>query len=363
MTHKVGISFREVMSGGFVLGATDPAEGEKQGRAQGSEMTMHGAIDIDDIDRVHRRGRPSGRPDRHARLHAVRRRPGGDHGGIFNLFSPTSDPKLKLMVYEMGFQHGGKSYYLAGQKNVKEDPIFDLWKATTTLYSQLYEGTDKSGPVVGAGILSLGVKQLIQLISTVKTPGSDLVHRVVGGDREVRPLLPRRALGHLREARQTVSLKTFRDPKALHLAVGGRGGAAPQAGGGGRTAAGGIAAAPIAAAAGLDHPVVAAATAAASAALSGIGTTPAPPAPPESRPRRRRSAARTTSAPTSPSSSPRPRSRTIPRTRSSSSRIRSASAPAIRSGPRRWRTTSASSTSTGGRSPTGRRSRRTIRRR
>ena len=92
--------------------------------------------------------------------------------GVFNLFSPTEDPTLKLMVYEMGFNHGGKSYYLAGQKNVKEDPIIDLWKATTTLYSKLHEGTDKSGPVVGAGILSLGVRQLIHLVSTIEAPGA-----------------------------------------------------------------------------------------------------------------------------------------------------------------------------------------------
>jgi cholesterol oxidase len=72
----------------------------------------------------------------------------------------------------MGFQHDGKSYYLAGQKDVRQDPIFDLWKATTTLYSKLHEGTDKSGPVVGAGILSLGVRQLIDLMSTMKAPGA-----------------------------------------------------------------------------------------------------------------------------------------------------------------------------------------------
>lgn len=170
--HNVGISFREVMSGGFVLGATDPAEGEKQGRNQGSEMTLHAAIDLDDIDRFIAEADHPG-----ALTGTLDFTPFGDGmaatSGIFNLFSPTADPKLKLMVYEMGFQHGGKSYYLAGQKDVKDDPIFDLWKDTTTLYSKLHEGTDKSGPVVGAGILSLGVKQLIQLISTVKTPGSD----------------------------------------------------------------------------------------------------------------------------------------------------------------------------------------------
>jgi len=168
---SVGISFREVMSGGFALGATDPEAGQRQGQAEGSEMTMHAAIDIADLDRFiadpGHLGGLSGTLDF---------TPFGDGlqatTGVFNLFSPTDDPKLKLMVYEMGFQHGGKSYYLAGQKNVRQDPLFDLWKDTTTLYTRLHEGTDKSGPVAGAGILTLGVKQLIQLMSTMRAPGA-----------------------------------------------------------------------------------------------------------------------------------------------------------------------------------------------
>src|SRR5215216_893527 len=115
-SQTVGIAFREVMSGGFALGATDPAEGEQKGRAEGSEMTMHASIMIDDVDR----------------FIAEPEHPGGLTGsidftpfgagiaaptGVFNLFNPTDDPKLKLMVYELGFQHDGKSYYVAGQKN------------------------------------------------------------------------------------------------------------------------------------------------------------------------------------------------------------------------------------------------------
>ncbi len=168
---SVGISFREVMSGGFALGATDPEDGQRRGQAEGSEMTMHAAIDIADLDLF------IANPDHLGGLSGTLDfTPFGDGlqatTGVFNLFSPTDDPKLKLMVYEMGFQHGGKSYYLAGQKNVREDPITDLWKATTTLYSHLHEGTDKSGPVAGAGILTLGVKELIQLLSTMRAPGA-----------------------------------------------------------------------------------------------------------------------------------------------------------------------------------------------
>ena len=171
-SHPVGISFREVMAGGFALGATDPEQGKKQGRAEGSEMTMHGSIFIDDIDRFINEGNHPG-----SLTGTLDFTPFGDGlqatSGVFNLFSPTGDPKLKLMIYEMAFSHDGKSYYRAGQKNVKDDPITDLWKATTTLYTKLHEGTDKSGPVVGAGVLSLGVKELIKLVPTVEAPGAD----------------------------------------------------------------------------------------------------------------------------------------------------------------------------------------------
>jgi hypothetical protein len=72
------------------------------------------------------------------------------------------------MIYELAFEHGGQDYYLAGKKEVRDDPGFDLWKDTTTLYSRLHEGTDKSGSVVGAGILSLGPAELMRLVSTIR---------------------------------------------------------------------------------------------------------------------------------------------------------------------------------------------------
>jgi hypothetical protein len=88
--------------------------------------------------------------------------------GVFNLFKPTDDPGMTFMVYELGFQHDGKDYYLAGRKEVRNGPIFRLWPETTTLYTRLHEGTDASGPVVGAGTLSLGVTDLMRLLSTVR---------------------------------------------------------------------------------------------------------------------------------------------------------------------------------------------------
>lgn len=162
----VGLSFRETMAGGFTLGESDPTIGEQKGRKAGTALAMHATITIHDLRTF------IDSPDHHESLTGHVDVPSlGENipakTGVFNLFCPTDRPKLKLMVYELGFAVEGQDYYLAGKKEVRDDPGFDLWKDTTTLYTQLHKGTDKTGPVVGAGILSLGVADLLKLVSTL----------------------------------------------------------------------------------------------------------------------------------------------------------------------------------------------------
>ena len=162
---NVGIIFKELMSGGFALGETDPETGADKGKSNG--LSMHGTVTIDDIDSFVNDSNHKGVLDV-----IMDWAPFGmgiaAPGGVFNLFSPSGDPTLKLMVYEWPVMHAGRQYYFAGQKNVREHPIFDLWKDTTTLYTKLYEGTDKTGPVVGAGIISLSFAELAQMTTNFK---------------------------------------------------------------------------------------------------------------------------------------------------------------------------------------------------
>jgi hypothetical protein len=163
----LGITFRETMTGGFSLGETDPAEGQRRGKDAGTTLALHAAVDIPDVNRFRAEPAHAGRLTGHIDF-----RPFGGQipgkNGVFNLFSPTDQPRLKLMVYELGFEHDGRNYYLAGRKEVRDDPGFDLWQDTTTLYTRLHEGTDKSSPVVGAGILTLGPADLVKLVSTMR---------------------------------------------------------------------------------------------------------------------------------------------------------------------------------------------------
>lgn len=165
-TLQTGFQFKETMQGGFSLNATEPYEGKTQGKQEGTKLAMHAAINIDNLAEFIKNPEHLG-----GLTGTIDFAPLGmglvANTGVFNLFKPTNDPSLTLMVYELGFEHQGQSYYLAGKKEVRQASIFKLWPATTTLYTQLHKGTDKSGPVVGAGILSLGVIALLKLMSTI----------------------------------------------------------------------------------------------------------------------------------------------------------------------------------------------------
>jgi hypothetical protein len=165
-----GLTFHETMSGPVALGATDPATGAASPAA--AKLAIHCEIAIDDIDRFvadrEHTGSITGTVDYGLfgqGLPVTR--------GIFNLFSPGG-PGEKIMEYRLGFEHDGTAYFLAGRKHVHDDPGFDVWKDTTTLLTVLHEGSDESGPIAGAGVLSLGVEALVRMMSTMRPHGGGI---------------------------------------------------------------------------------------------------------------------------------------------------------------------------------------------
>jgi hypothetical protein len=169
--ETTGLSFREVMTGGFAMGETDPAAGLQKGQAAGTSLALHATVMIQDLDRFLTRADHPGSLAGFIEFAPLGGTVQGTNG-VFNLFNPSGQPGLKYMVYELGFQHDGKPYYLAGRKEVRDSPALDAWRQTTTLYTVLHAGTDKSGPIVGAGTLSLGVTDLIHMLGTVSAPGA-----------------------------------------------------------------------------------------------------------------------------------------------------------------------------------------------
>jgi len=167
MPGAAGLRFKETMSGKVTLGESDYHEGAKAASTSGNALALHATVTIDDLNRFiddpQHFGRLDGTIDYKPFAGEI---PG--HDGRFNLFSPADAPDTKLMIYELAFEHDGEPYYLAGRKEVRDDPGFDLWSDTTTLFTYLHRGADSSGEVIGAGILTLEVADLMRLLSSME---------------------------------------------------------------------------------------------------------------------------------------------------------------------------------------------------
>jgi hypothetical protein len=165
-----GLTFKETMHGPIALGATEPETGAADANAK--DVAIHCEISIDDIDRFVADREHTGSITGSVESELF----GGTvpvTRGIFNLFSPGGENE-RLMQYRLAFERDGKAYFLDGAKHVHDDPGFDVWKDTTTLHTVLHEGSDASGPVVGAGILGLGVEALARMISTMRPVGGGI---------------------------------------------------------------------------------------------------------------------------------------------------------------------------------------------
>ncbi len=172
MSSAAGISFSETMAGGVSLGERDYHRGKENARSKGHTLVLNAKITIDDLERFVDDKQHGGQLNGSIDYPPFGKDLSG-HAGVFNLFAPADQPKTKLMVYELGFEYGPQPYYLAGRKLVRDDHGFDLWSDTTTLYTHIHRGTDKNGEIVGAGILTLGVTDLMCLLSTLEVLHSD----------------------------------------------------------------------------------------------------------------------------------------------------------------------------------------------
>lgn len=159
--------FRETMSGPLALGETDPLAGAGRGRA--TPFTFHATICIDDMEAFLRD------PLHAARLDAlISYAPFGDDlpikRGSFNLFKSGDSPDTRLMTYAMSFDIQEREYFLEGTKVIHDDRGLDLWRDTTRLFCLLHEGSDARGKVVGAGVLKLGVHDVLNIVRSMHSP-------------------------------------------------------------------------------------------------------------------------------------------------------------------------------------------------
>lgn len=89
--------------------------------------------------------------------------------GEFHLF--VNDPEshnIREMQYALNLTaEDGQQYYFYGFKVVRNDPGLDVVKDTTTLYTSVYEGNDKTGALLARGIIYIELSDFMQQMGSV----------------------------------------------------------------------------------------------------------------------------------------------------------------------------------------------------
>ncbi|MDE2660842.1 MAG: GMC family oxidoreductase N-terminal domain-containing protein [Acidobacteriota bacterium] len=172
--RPAGVRFTERMAGYFGEGE-DYWEGAEAGRKTGSSFAFVFSISVDDVERM------LADPAHEADLFGSVDAPAVSEsrliasGGRFNLFSADpDDPRTKRMEYRATLTaEDGAQYEFRGHKVVRDDPGFDLWPDTTTLYIELrHRGAAEADPPL-RGVLRIAVADFARQLTTMQPTGSD----------------------------------------------------------------------------------------------------------------------------------------------------------------------------------------------
>jgi cholesterol oxidase len=171
------VRFTEEMLGHVTFGELDFARGARADRDGATAFKFHLTIDVADMASF---ARDPLRPATAAgwiESDAF----GGKlvvEQGWFNLFVDV-EPGVKHMLYRLWFRDGvGHPLTMTGVKVVKDDAGFDVWKDTTTLFTQVLkghveEGDDDTAEVVASGILRIRMRDFAKQLTTFRAGGPD----------------------------------------------------------------------------------------------------------------------------------------------------------------------------------------------
>lgn len=185
--------FTEEMKGFMTVGETDYHKGFGRGKENDSPIMFHLKITVDGVNRfVTRPEHDTENLEGYIECPAF----GGRlpvEKGKFNLFIDDADPARKTMLYRLFFRDkDGQALTLSGFKDIKDDPGFDLWADTTTLYTQIFKGhisaeeektvrnnpTDPLDNPVASGIINIYFFDFLKQLTTFRVEGATVSDRV-----------------------------------------------------------------------------------------------------------------------------------------------------------------------------------------
>ena len=172
------LRFTEEMKGYITLGETDHRKGFREGKQDKRFAMFHLTIVVTAVDRFVADPAHEASATGWVEAEALGGRMAVEKG-IFNLFVDTDDPDLVRMKYRLFFAGpDGRPLTLTGFKDVKDDPGFDVWTDTSTLYTRILAGhVDAEGEagaeVVASGILNIYLMDFMKQLTTFRVDGDD----------------------------------------------------------------------------------------------------------------------------------------------------------------------------------------------
>ncbi|QLE49554.1 GMC family oxidoreductase [Nostoc sp. C057] len=175
----VGIQFTETMRGYFSTAVKDdnyqPAFW--QGKQDNSPLEFTVTVIADDLDKL------LNDPEHLGKIVGVVKAPVLSPEALtvtnsdFNLFVvQQGQQNTRQMRYRLHMMtQSGQRYYLKGFKQIHDDPGFDVWSDTTTLFITVYKGDSENDPIVGQGILKIQPMDFIKQMTTMKVTNADTI--------------------------------------------------------------------------------------------------------------------------------------------------------------------------------------------
>ncbi len=162
--------FDETMSGWLGVGEKDCLVGRMAGEKNKTPCHFDAQIIIDDLNLFTQLGYGLARLEGTITFDPL----GGTfpmEDGNFHLFSINPDKGYRQLVYTFGFtDKDGNKYFLYGEKNLQDDPGFDMVEDLTTLFTTIYAGKDRNAPRYAMGQLYFNLKDLPKFLFSMGVP-------------------------------------------------------------------------------------------------------------------------------------------------------------------------------------------------
>jgi cholesterol oxidase len=183
--EPVNSTVTETMRGFITFGEDDFDRGFRQGKRSKTGCLFELTITIDDIDRFSADREHLGSAAGYVKCDALGGRLEVEQG-FFNLFVDVDEcGEHKVMLYRLFLADGeGHPITLDGFKDVHDDPGFDVWSDTSTLFTKILAGhvgpddDDDAAEVIASGILTIHLPDFGRQLTTFKTQPSGRVEAV-----------------------------------------------------------------------------------------------------------------------------------------------------------------------------------------